>query len=78
MLTRAYVGFYPTHARAPLFVGWVKLGEVHQPTVMWGLSDSAYKNTSIHDGLIWSEIIPKKKSPINKNGGQSDVAIAYR
>ena len=23
--------FYPTYARAPLFVGQVKLGEVHQP-----------------------------------------------
>ena len=44
---------------------------------MWGLSDSAYKNTPIHDGLIWSEIIPKKKSLINKNSGQGDLVIAY-
>ena len=43
---------------------------------MWGLSDSAYKNTSIHDGLTWSEIIPKKRSLINKNGGQGDLVIA--
>ena len=41
-----------------------------------GLSDSAYKNMSIHDGLTWSEIIPKKKSLINKNGGQGDLVIA--
>ena len=43
---------------------------------MWGLSDSVYKNTSIHDGLTWSEIIHKKKSLINKNGGQGDLVIA--
>ena len=43
---------------------------------MWGLLDSAYKNTSIHDGLTWSEIIPKKRSLINKNGGQGDLVIA--
>ena len=30
----------------------------------------------IHDGLTWSEIIPKKKSPINKKGGQGDLVIA--
>ena len=45
---------------------------------MWGLSDSAYKNTSIHDGLTWSEIIPKKKSLINKNDGQGDLVIAFK
>ena len=44
---------------------------------MWGLSDSAYKNTSIHEGLTCSEIIPKKKSLINKNGGQGDLVIAF-
>ena len=43
---------------------------------MRGLSDSAYKNRSIHDSLTWSEIIPKKKSLINKNGGQGDLVIA--
>ena len=43
---------------------------------MWGLSDSAYKNTSIHDGSTWSEIIPKKKSLVNKNSGQGDLVIA--
>ena len=32
------VGFYPTHARSPLFVGWVKLGEVHQLYPMPNLS----------------------------------------
>ena len=44
---------------------------------MWGLLDSEYKNTSIHDGLTWSEIIPKKKSLINKNGGEGDLVIAF-
>ena len=44
---------------------------------MRGLSDSAYKNTSIHDGLTWSEIIPVKKLLINKNDGQGDSVIAY-
>ena len=43
---------------------------------VYPLSDSAYKNTSIHDGLTWSEIIPKKKSLINKNGVQGDLVIA--
>ena len=43
---------------------------------MWDFSDSAYKNTSIRDGLTWSEIIPKKKITDNKNGGQGDLLIA--
>ena len=30
----------------------------------------------MNDGLTWSEIIPKKKSLINKNGGQDDLVIA--
>ena len=46
------------------------------PTVMWGLSDLSYKNTSIHDGFTCSEIIPSKKSVINKNGGEGDLVIA--